>query len=227
MTCDTILLFVFRLLYRGALLLTGEALVALLALVCRKLFFYLTNLHTYLRIIVFRKYIPRSPPGIPAGSGTCGIARSRCTKCTLRHNAIERGLTFNFWECDTFALLALYEARVLRGCPGDVEDLPPALEVAGQGEAAPDQIRSRHCEKMNYIWTFFVPGSHFTPTGPRILPPAGLMRRREEEKRRRRTAADAATPGREEGGRALNVILVSLSRLPSQNLRKSQRRRLR
>ncbi len=50
-----------------------------------------------------------------------------------------------------------------------------------------------------------MPGSHFTPTGPRILPPA----RREEEKRRR-TAADAATPGREEGGRALNVIFVSL-----------------
>ncbi len=66
-----------------------------------------------------------------------------------------------------------------------------------------------------------MPCSHFTPTGPRILPPAGL-RRREEEKRRR-TAADAATPGREEGGRALIVIFVSLSRLPSQNLRKSQR----
>ena len=60
-------------------------------------------------------------------------------------------MTFIFWESDTFALLALYEARVLRGCPGDVEDLPPALEVAGQGEAAPDQIRSRHCENEPFL----------------------------------------------------------------------------
>ncbi len=82
-------------------------------------------------------------------------------------------MTFIFWESDTFALLALYEARVLRGGPGDVEDLPPALEVAGQGEAAPGQIRSKHCEN-ELFFGFFSLSLTSRPPAPGSWRPPGL-----------------------------------------------------